>query len=61
MYKDGTARGGVRVGTGRKVNALADKITIGRPADVLSFSKHWRWNSNGGFRVEMCYLDLLKS
>ena len=30
MAKDGTARGGQRVGSGRKNNALADKITTGR-------------------------------
>ena len=37
MAKDGTARGGARVGAGRKPNALADKIALGMPADVLSF------------------------
>ena len=30
MAKDGTLRGGQRVGSGRKSNALADKITTGR-------------------------------
>jgi hypothetical protein len=30
MAKDGTARGGQRVGSGRKSKALADKIADGR-------------------------------
>ncbi|MDD7452047.1 MAG: P27 family phage terminase small subunit [Treponema sp.] len=37
MAKDGTARGGQRVGSGRKPNALADKISQGMSANVLSF------------------------
>lgn len=36
MAKDGTARGGARVGAGRKSKALADKIALGKPAEVLS-------------------------
>ena len=37
MAKDGTARGGARVGAGRKKKALADKVVEGISADVLSF------------------------
>ncbi len=37
MAKDGTARGGPRVGAGRKPKALADKINQGSTAEVLSF------------------------
>ena len=36
MAKDGTARGGARVGAGRKPKALADKIALGKPAEILS-------------------------
>ena len=36
MAKDGTARGGPRVGAGRKPKALADKVTQGMSADVLA-------------------------
>ena len=36
MARDGTARGGARVGAGRRPNALADKIVQGRTADVIS-------------------------
>jgi hypothetical protein len=35
MAKDGTARGGQRVGAGRKPKALADKITDGRAAGAM--------------------------
>ena len=35
MAKDGTARGGSRVGAGRKPKALADKVADGRKAKVL--------------------------
>lgn len=35
MAKDGTARGGARVGAGRKPKALADKIGEGRAATVI--------------------------
>ena len=35
MAKDGTARGGARVGAGRRPKALADKIALGRPAEVI--------------------------
>lgn len=35
MAKDGTARGGARVGAGRKPNALADKILEGRAPDLV--------------------------
>ena len=35
MAKDGTARGGPRVGAGRKSKALADKVAKGMTADVL--------------------------
>jgi hypothetical protein len=35
MAKDGTARGGARVGAGRKPKALADKVAQGITADVL--------------------------
>ena len=31
MAKDGTARGGARVGAGRRPKALADKIALGSP------------------------------
>ena len=37
MAKDGTARGGQRVGAGRKPKALADKVTQGSAANVLDF------------------------
>ena len=39
MAKDGTARGGARVGAGRKPKALADKIAQGASADVLDLPK----------------------
>ena len=31
MAKDGTARGGAKVGAGRRTKALADKIALGSP------------------------------
>ena len=34
MAKDGTSRGGARVGAGRKAKALTDKITTGRLRDT---------------------------
>ncbi len=37
MAKDGTARGGARVGAGRKPKALADKVAQGSSAKVLAF------------------------
>ncbi len=37
MAKDGTARGGARVGAGRKPKALTDKIAQGGTAPVLMF------------------------
>ena len=37
MAKDGTNRGGARVGAGRKPKALADKIAQGGTGPVLSF------------------------
>lgn len=37
MAKDGTARGGPRVGSGRKSNALVDKINQGLSGTVLEF------------------------
>lgn len=37
MAKDGTNRGGRRVRAGDKPDALADKITSGRSAEVLDF------------------------
>ena len=37
MAKDGTARGGQRVGAGRKSKALADKVVQGAPANILAF------------------------
>ncbi len=37
MAKDGTARGGARVGAGRKPKALAEKITQGGTGPVLKF------------------------
>lgn len=37
MAKDGTARGGPRVGAGRRPKALADKLTQGSTAEVLDF------------------------
>lgn len=37
MAKDGTARGGARVGSGRKSKALTDKIAQGKVGDILSF------------------------
>ena len=38
MAKDGTQRGGARVGAGRKKKALVDKINEGRKTEVLEFS-----------------------
>ena len=35
MAKDGTARGGARVGAGRKGKTLADKLIEGRDAQVM--------------------------
>ena len=35
MAKDGTARGGARVGAGRKGKALTDKLIEGREAKVI--------------------------
>lgn len=44
MAKDGTARGGQRVGSGRKSKALADKIAAGNPGNrkmkVIDLPKH---------------------
>ncbi|WP_026499312.1 P27 family phage terminase small subunit [Butyrivibrio sp. WCD2001] len=37
MAKDGTARGGARVGAGRKPKALAEKVTQGGTGPVLVF------------------------
>ncbi len=37
MAKDGTSRGGPRVGSGRKPKALSEKINQGSGASVLSF------------------------
>lgn len=37
MAKDGTARGGSRVGAGRKPKALADKVAQGMAADIPAF------------------------
>lgn len=37
MAKDGTSRGGARVGAGRKPKALSEKINQGSQAAVLSF------------------------
>ena len=37
MAKDGTRRGGARVGAGRKPKALTDKINEGESAKVLEF------------------------
>jgi hypothetical protein len=35
MAKDGTARGGQRLGAGRKPKALADKVIAGKKADAM--------------------------
>ena len=35
MAKDGTARGGARVGAGRKPKALSEKITLGQSDDAM--------------------------
>ena len=37
MAKDGTSRGGARIGSGRKPNALTDKISQGKDAMVIEF------------------------
>ena len=37
MAKDGTQRGGARIGAGRKSKALTDKISEGESAAVLQF------------------------
>ena len=63
MAKDGTARGGQRVGAGRKSKALTDKIADGRlngamvlpepmdieGADVPAVKDyiHWLWQYHG--------------
>lgn len=39
MAKDGTARGGARVGASRRPKALADKIALGKPVEVLPLPK----------------------
>ena len=39
MAKDGTARGGARVGAGRKPKALADKLVRGSSAKVMELPK----------------------
>ena len=36
MAKDGTNRGGARVGAGRKSKALVDKMNVGQPATIIS-------------------------
>ncbi|MDE5584558.1 MAG: hypothetical protein K2J08_12755 [Ruminococcus sp.] len=36
MAKDGTNRGGVRIGAGRKSKSLTDKINEGKSAKVLT-------------------------
>ena len=38
MAKDGTARGGARMGAGRKTKALAEKISDGQAATVMEFT-----------------------
>ena len=38
MAKDGTARGGLRVGAGRKPKALADKVAQGTAADIMKLA-----------------------
>ena len=38
MAKDGTARGGARMGAGRKTKALAEKINEGQAATVMEFT-----------------------
>ena len=37
MAKDGTRRGGKRIGAGRKPKALNDKVNVGVDANVISF------------------------
>ena len=37
MAKDGTSRGGARIGSGRKPHALTDKISQGKDAMVIEF------------------------
>ena len=39
MAKDGTARGGARVGAGRKPKALADKLAQGISAEIMDLPK----------------------
>ena len=38
MAKDGTRRGGARVGAGRKKKALAEKINEGKKTETIEFS-----------------------
>ena len=38
MAKDGTARGGARMGAGRTTKALAEKISDGQAATVMEFT-----------------------
>lgn len=44
MAKDGTARGGLRVGSGRKPKALSEKINQGSNASVLAFPEPAEFN-----------------
>ena len=51
MAKDGTARGGARVGAGRRPKALADKIALGRPAELCAedvFKSTYLWLKERG-------------
>ena len=73
MAKDGTARGGPRIGAGRKPDALSDKAVQGRSASVLSFpaasgleggdmppvKEFLKESQKGG--VELCAEDVFKS
>lgn len=38
MARDGTARGGTRMGAGRKSKALVDKVNDGQAATVMEFT-----------------------
>ena len=73
MAKDGTARGGARVGAGRRPKALADKIALGRPAEVISLpeppemegtdvppvKEYMKASQKSG--IELCAEDVFKS
>ncbi len=73
MAKDGTARGGARVGAGRKPKALTDKIAQGGTGPVLAFPDPAEFNgedvppvkdflkASQKSGVDLCAEDVFKS